>query len=98
RLADHHGTLGVEALDDGGRVHRDVSLEDARARRGRDLLRADDVLARPRDPREERPVARAEARIGRARLLARLIVGTVQPRVITVAVRSEEHTSELQSL
>src|SRR5207237_1406884 len=91
--ADHDGTLCVEPLHNGCRVRRDVSLEDARAGGRRDLLRADDVLARPRDTGEKRRVAVAEARVGRAGLGAGGVVGDVQHGVVAVGETFSVSTS-----
>src|SRR5207245_6280260 len=86
-LADHDRALRVEPLDDGCRIHGYVSLEDARPGSRRDLLRPDDVLARPRNPGQEGRVARAKTFIGYAGLLAGVVVGEMEPRVVAVAVR-----------
>src|ERR1700694_4038775 len=65
----------VLPVDDGRRVRRDVSLEDARPGGGWYAFRSDDVLTRPWDASEQRGVARCEALVGRAGLSARRRAG-----------------------
>src|SRR5438445_1041137 len=95
RLSDHHRARGVETLNHGRRVRRDVALEDARARGRDDALRADDVLARPRDARQRRGAAAprpppGEPFVHSARLRAGVILRDVKPRVVLIGAGARD--------